>query len=149
MENSPNRIVAVIAGAIFVLIGLLGFFVTSSVAFVSTQGALFLGFEVNPLHNIVHILLGGILLYAGMRSVNLSKRVNTSVGAIFLIVGIIGLFVTNTEMNILALNTADNILHFVAAVLLLAVGLALDKGTSTSLSGSRNNTGPQGGTLVS
>lgn len=149
MENSPNRIVAVIFGAIFVLIGLLGFFVTGAVAFVSTEGALFLGFEVNPLHNIVHVLLGGILLYAGMRSVTLSKRVNTSIGAIYLIVGIIGLFVMNTEMNILALNTADNVLHLVSAVLLLAVGLALDKGTSTAVSGSGTNTGPQGGTLVS
>ena len=67
MRSSPNRLVATIFGAVYILVGLLGFAVTGGVGFIATEGGLLLGiFEVNPLHNIAHLLIGAALLIAGL-----------------------------------------------------------------------------------
>src|SRR6186997_1525164 len=77
MRNSPNRIVATVFGAVYVLVGLLGFAVTGGVGFIATEGGLLLGiFEVNPLHNIAHLLIGAALLIAGIVSATAAKTVN-------------------------------------------------------------------------
>ncbi|WP_336661029.1 DUF4383 domain-containing protein [Leucobacter sp. USHLN153] len=128
MKNSPNRIVGVIFGAVYVLVGLLGFAVTGGVGFVATEGGLLLGiFEVNPLHNIAHLLIGAVLLLAGLANVRAAKGANGTVGAVYLLLGIVGFFIADTAANILALNTADHILHLASALVLLVVAIAADK----------------------
>lgn len=126
MSRSPNRLVATIFGVVYLLIGLLGFAVTGFSNFAGTQGDSLLGFEVNPLHNIVHLAIGALLL-ASSRAVSSAKGANTLVGAVYLVVGIIGLFILTSSANILALNGADNVLHLASAVVLLGVGLSQDK----------------------
>ena len=129
MSSSPNRLVAIIFGAVYLLVGALGFLVTAGVDFVATDGGLLLGiFEVNPLHNIVHLLIGAALLIGGLTSVRAAKTVNIVVGAVYLLVGIVGFFLVDTPMNILALNTFDHFLHLVSALVLLGVGLAAERG---------------------
>ncbi|MEJ6490622.1 DUF4383 domain-containing protein [Leucobacter sp. USCH14] len=128
MKNSPNRILGVVFGAVYVLVGLLGFAVTGGVGFVATEGGLLLGiFEVNPLHNIAHLLIGAALLLAGLANVRAAKGVNGTVGAVYLLLGIVGFFIADTAANILALNTADHILHLGSALILLVVAIAADK----------------------
>ncbi|MGH1526751.1 DUF4383 domain-containing protein [Leifsonia sp. L25] len=130
MRNSPNRLVATIFGAVYLLVGLLGFAVTGGVGFIATKGGLLLGiFEVNPLHNIAHLLIGAALLIAGLTRVAAAKAVNITVGAVYLLLGIIGFFLVGTAANILALNTLDHFLHLVSAIVLLGVGLGADRGT--------------------
>jgi hypothetical protein len=129
MRNSPNRIVATVFGAVYVLVGLLGFAVTGGVAFVATEGGLLLGiFEVNPLHNVAHLLIGGALLIAGLANARAAKVTNTVVGAAYLLLGIVGFFIADTGANILALNTADHFLHLASALVLLGVGLGAERG---------------------
>ncbi|WP_404434546.1 DUF4383 domain-containing protein [Microbacterium lacus] len=136
MRSSPNRLVATIFGAVYLLVGALGFAVTGGVGFIATEGGLLLGvFQVNPLHNIAHLLIGGALLIAGLSSVVAAKTVNVIVGATYLLLGIIGFFLVGTALNILALNTADHFLHLASAVVLLGVGLAADKAVKTNVSG--------------
>jgi hypothetical protein len=132
MRNSPNRLVATVFGAVYLLVGLVGFVVTSGVGFVSTEGANLIIFEINPLHNVIHLAIGAALLYAGVKDVQLARTVNTAVGAVYLLVGILGLFLLNSPLNIIALNGADNVLHLASAVLLLGVGLSLDKVPATA-----------------
>ncbi|MGC5221900.1 DUF4383 domain-containing protein [Micromonospora sp. DT81.3] len=132
MRNSPNRIVGVVFGAVYLLVGLLGFAYTGGVGFIATEGGLLLGiFAVNPLHNIAHLLIGAALLIGGLVSVKAAKTVNVVVGAAYLLLGIVGFFLVNTAANILALNTADHFLHLASAIVLLATGLAADKVVST------------------
>ncbi len=38
-----------------------------------------------------------------------------------------GLFLTSSALNIIALNGADNVLHLASALVLLAVGLSQDR----------------------
>ena len=129
MNSSPNRIVGVIFGAVYLLVGVLGFFVTSGVDFVATRGGLLLGiFEVNPFHNIAHLLIGAVLLIGGLSSVKAAKGVNTVIGAAYLLLGIVGFFLAGTSANILALNTPDHFLHLASAILLLGVGLGAERG---------------------
>ncbi len=133
MRTSPNRLLATVFGAVYVLIGILGFTVTSGVGFFSTEGGLLLGiFEVNIFHNVAHILIGAALLIAGLSNVSAARTVNSVVGAAYLVLGLAGLFLVGTALNILAINVADNVLHFASAALLLAVGLGADRSRSTA-----------------
>ncbi|MDQ6752874.1 MAG: DUF4383 domain-containing protein [Actinomycetota bacterium] len=127
MRTSPNKLIATIFGAVYLLVGVLGFFVTSGIGFFATQGSNLIVFAVNPLHNVIHLLIGAALLAGGLKSVPAAKSVNTTVGAVYLLVGLVGLFLLNSSLNIIALNGADNVLHLASAVLLLGVGLSQDK----------------------
>ncbi len=127
MRTSPNRLIATIFGAVYLLVGILGFFVTAGVGFFATEGQNLIIFAVNPLHNIIHLAIGAALLIAGLTSIPSAKGVNTTVGAVYLLVGIVGLFLLGSSLNIIALNGADNVLHLASAVLLLGVGLSQDK----------------------
>ncbi|HLL65136.1 MAG TPA: DUF4383 domain-containing protein [Micromonosporaceae bacterium] len=120
---TPPRIGAAVVGAVYTLAGLLGFFVTGFSGFASSQGHSLLGFHVNPLHNFVHLAIG----LAGLA---LSRRDSTArtygwllaigYGATFLF----GLFaVNNPDINFLAINGADNVLHAVSALAGLAIAL--------------------------
>jgi hypothetical protein len=129
MSKSPNRLLAIVFGVVYLLVGIFGFFVTSTVGFVATANSnLLIGlFEVNPLHNVAHLVIGAALLIAGLSGVRAAKGVNTAIGAIYLVLGIVGLFLVNTSANFLAINAADNVLHFASAAVLLIVGLGADK----------------------
>ncbi|HEV7957786.1 MAG TPA: DUF4383 domain-containing protein [Marisediminicola sp.] len=135
MTKSPNRLLATVFGAVYLLVGLLGFVATSAagVGFFDPDGGLLLGlFEVNIFHNIAHLLIGAALLIAGLSNVRAAKSVNIAVGAAYLLLGIIGLFIVDSPANILAINGADNVLHFASAAVLLAVGLGADKNVRAS-----------------
>ena len=136
MRSSPNRLVATIFGAVYILVGLLGFAVTSGVGFLATEGGLLLGiFMVNPLHNIAHLLIGAALLIAGLASARAAKTVNIVVGATYLLLGIVGFFLVGTALNILALNTFDHFLHLASALVLLGVGLGAERAVRSDVSG--------------
>ena len=133
-HRSPNRIIATLFGTVYVLVGLLGFFWVNDVPFAGPgdgTNAILGIFEVNPLHNIAHLLIGAALLIAGLASVRAAKGVNVTIGAVYLLLGIVGFFLVGTAANILALNTADHFLHLASAIVLLGVGLGADRGTST------------------
>ena len=132
MSKSPNRLVGIIFGAVYLLIGLLGFTATPTIGFVATEGGLLIGvFEVNPLHNVIHTIIGAALLIAGLAGVMAAKVTNATIGGIYLLLGIIGFFIVGTELNILALNMNDHFLHLASAILLLVVALATDRTTTT------------------
>jgi hypothetical protein len=118
--RAPNRIVGVVIGAGFVLLGIAGFVLPPG-------GVLLWLLQVNPAQNIAHLALGAVLVAAALVGQRASRRTNAIVGAVFLVLGIAGLFLVGSEGNVLALNSADNALHFAASVVLLAVGLGADR----------------------
>jgi hypothetical protein len=133
MTKSPNRLLGVVFGAVYLLVGILGFLFTNGVDIFATEGGLLLGiFEVNPFHNVAHLLIGAALLFSGLANVKAARTTNTIVGAAYLLLGLVGLFILDSAANILALNGADNVLHFASAAVLLAVGLGADKATRTA-----------------
>ena len=85
------------AGVLLVLAGLAGFAV----------GEMLIIFGVNTLHNIVHILTGAVLAYAGFTTKAL-KQTLQALGAAYILVGIVGFFGVLSFLNV---NTPDNFLH--------------------------------------
>ena len=130
--SSPNRLLGTVFGAVYVLVGLIGFAVTSGVGFAETNSdkAILGIFEVNPLHNIVHLAIGATLIIAARNSEYASRMINGAVGATYLLVGVLGLFILDSEANILSLNAADNGLHFASAAVLLGVSVLGARGTT-------------------
>jgi hypothetical protein len=129
MSQSPNRLFAIFLGIVYVIYGVYGFFLTSDTGFAATSGPKVIDlFETNPLHNVVHLVIGVLLLTAGLVGVRVAKVTNTTLGALFLLVGVVGLLLSSGDnpLNILALNGADNILNFATAVVLLCVGIGGD-----------------------
>ena len=130
LTDSPNRLIGAVFGVVYLLVGLLGFAYTGFADFVGTDtNDKILGiFEVNPLHNVAHLGIGALLLFSAMQGISAAKGSNVLVGAVYLALGVVGLFILDSEANILSLNNADNVLHLASAALLLGVGLSQDKG---------------------
>ncbi|WP_448626361.1 DUF4383 domain-containing protein [Geodermatophilus sp. URMC 64] len=116
------QMAALAVGAIYTLIGIIGFFVTGFDDFAAHTGESLLGFMINPLHNVVHLVIGiaGLLLarsLAGARTYG--WLLAAGYGAAF----VYGLFAVGEDWDFLALNWADNILHLVTALLGAAIAL--------------------------
>lgn len=130
---------ALIVGIVLLLVGILGFVpgVTSNVGqmqFASeASGSLLLGvFQVSILHNIVHLLYGiaGIALARTM-----SGAWNYLIwgGAVYLVLWLYGLIIDpDSAANFVPVNSADNWLHFVLGVGMIALGLLLGRERRTA-----------------
>jgi len=132
MFSSPNRLTAVIVGALYVVGGVAGLIMRAGTTPLAVPGRLLLGvFSVNSAAALLDILIAAALLIAGLTTVAASKIATTIVGMLFLVLGLAGLFVIGTGFNVLALNGADNVVHFASAVVLLAVGLGAERSVKT------------------
>lgn len=130
---------ALVVGAAFLLVGVLGFVpgVTSSFPELSFaghhSGALLLGlFQVSVLHNIVHLLfgVGGLAL---SRSSAAAKSYLVWGGAVYLVLWLYGLLIGHgTPANFVPVNTADNWLHFVLGVAMIGLGTVLGRRRTTA-----------------
>ncbi|MGC5171040.1 DUF4383 domain-containing protein [Microbacterium sp. DT81.1] len=125
---------ALIVGIVFLVVGVAGFIpgLTTDVNALLIAGheshALLLGvFQVSILHNIVHLLFG-IAGVAVARSASASRQYLIWGGVIYLVLWIFGLFVAgDNPANFVPVNTADNWLHFVLGVGMIALGLLLTR----------------------
>lgn len=120
-----NQRTGAILGSVYVLVGLLGFALTDATGFAAAEGDLLLGiFEVNPLHNVVHLLVGTTLVTGAVAGAAASRIVNLTVGGVYLLVGVVGAVLpADSPANILALNVSDHFLHLASALVLLGVGI--------------------------
>ena len=121
-EKTLNQKLGLAFGVVYVLVGLLGFVLAGGGGFTGEEGELLLGiFEVNGLHNIVHLLIGVALAGAAMSSAAASRSTNMTIGAVYLALGLLGWFINDTALDIVALNAADHVLHLLSGILLIAV----------------------------
>ncbi|MGY1856096.1 DUF4383 domain-containing protein [Modestobacter sp. SYSU DS0290] len=144
-RNTGNRgmtwpqMLAMAIGVIYTLIGIIGFFITGFDDFAAHTDETLLGFSINPLHNIVHLVIG-------LAGIALARKLSTArtygwllavgYGAAF----VYGLFAAGEEepLNFLSINWADNWLHLVSVIAGLAIALgpvkdAVDRGRDESL----------------
>ncbi len=117
------EILSLAFGAIYLLVGIVGFFITGFDNFAGNeQDEMLLFFMINPLHNIVHILVGiaGLLLgrtLAGARTYGWLLAV--AYGAVF----IYGLLAAGKDWDFLNINGADNGLHILTTIVGLVIAL--------------------------
>lgn len=138
-HRTPIEITTLAAGAVFILVGILGFIpgVTtnySQMTFAGPEsGAMLLGvFQVSILHNIVHLLFGAAGLLMG-RTAAQAKYYLIGGGALYLVIWLYGLLIDQaSSANFIPVNTADNWLHVVLGVAMLALGIVLGRGAGSA-----------------
>jgi uncharacterized protein DUF4383 len=119
----PSQLLALAIGAVYTLVGVLGFLVTGLEDFAAETDKTLLGFEINPLHNIVHLLIGlaGLAMW---RRLDSARLYGWLLAAGYGLAFIYGLFAAgNSDINFLSINGADNGLHLVSAIAGLAIAL--------------------------
>ena len=113
--RSPAQQFALAGGVVFLLIGILGFVLAPDAG-----DKLFGLFQVNLLHNIIHIVIGS-LFFAGSSTQTRAKQVNLLVGIVYGLVALLG-FVGVLVDDLIDANAADDFLHLATAVLALYFG---------------------------
>ena len=102
-----------VLGGVLVLVGILGFVMPSPL----------LGlFEVNMLHNIIHLASGGLTILAATQGIGAMRLWGKLFGFVYLAVAIAG-FVTPDLFGLMHVNMPDNLLHLGLAAIFLYVGL--------------------------
>lgn len=128
-----NRMYALILGIVLVLIGVIGFFIPQE----NSTGvqALFGIFDVDVVHNLVHIVSG--LIGIGAAFGGFSVTFNRVFGIIYTLIAILGLMPflyfptygndSGRFLGLMHLSVADHVLHFIIGLSALAVGYYADR----------------------
>ena len=133
-DRSSTQMVAGVVGAVFLAVGILGFIpgITSSFGDLTFAGhesdAKLLGiFEVSVLHNLVHVLFGVLGLWAA-RAFATARPYLIGGGAVYLVLTLYGTVIDqSSDANFVPVNTADNWLHLVLGVGMIAAGIVTSR----------------------
>jgi hypothetical protein len=122
--RTPSQYLALVVGLAFTAAGVAGFFVTGFDDFLARNTDQFLlGLEINPAHNVVHLVLGllGLALWwtaTGARTYGAVLFVGYAAAFVY------GLFaVDNADINLLSMNTADNWFHLASSLTGLVIAV--------------------------
>lgn len=107
-----------ILGIIFLIIGIMGF-----VPGATPQGELLGIFMVDPVHNVIHILSGLVLLMVSFTDYAVARSTTLAFAAIYGLVTILGFLPGDTVLGLFHVNAADNVLHLLITLTALAVAL--------------------------
>lgn len=126
---------SLLIGASYVAVGIVGFFITGFDGFLRDTGeTLLFGFaSINPMHNVVHILIGAFLIAMTRFSAPTTEGALMGVGLFYITAFVIGVAAPD-NLTIIAMNgvyDGENLVHIVTGVTALAAGL-LSVGKSES-----------------
>src|SRR2546423_4657271 len=93
-NRSAVQMAALGFGAVYLAVGVLGFLPFLGGSFTLTNTKLLGLFNINLLHNLVHVVIG-IAGLAAVTSLPNSRRFCQVVGVILLLLGVLGVFVAN------------------------------------------------------
>jgi len=118
------QILAAVFGAVYLLVGIIGFFWTGFDDFAgNSQHEMLIGvFMVNPLHNVAHILVGVLGLVLA-RTLTGARTYGWLLFALYAVLFVYGLIAQDKSWDFLDINTADNVLHIVTALVGLVIAL--------------------------
>ena len=118
---------SLLIGASYVVVGIIGFFVTGFGSFLADTGdTLLFGFaSINPMHNIVHIVVGAFLIAMTRFSTASTEGALMGVGLFYITAFVIGVIAPD-NLTIISMNGAgdgENLVHIVTGVTALTAGL--------------------------
>ncbi len=123
--KTPAKLYSLVFGATLLVAGIAGFLVDSSFGPLGSdvEGSNLILFEVNGIHNIVHLASGalGLALWRNPASARLFAL---GFGAVYLLVTVLGFAMGTNVLGIIPINAADNVLHLTIAAVGLVAGLA-------------------------
>ncbi|HEY4526387.1 MAG TPA: DUF4383 domain-containing protein [Candidatus Paceibacterota bacterium] len=123
------RNLAWIFGIVFVAVGVLGF-----VPGITADGQLLGLFEVDPLHNVIH-LVSGLAAIAAAWGLFAPRLYFQAFGVVYALVTVIGFVQGDTILGLIGVNMADNALHLVIAAAALYIGFAMKEGGNSMAMG--------------
>ena len=110
--------ICTIVGVVFIIVGLAGFALPT-----------LLGAHLSLLHNIVHLVSGGLALYLGLKGSESAARTFCRVfGVVYLLLGVAGFLLGSgdgkewTVLPGLVLGKVDHIIHVALAIVILIGG---------------------------
>ena len=110
--SSLTKSVTWILGIVLVLVGVAGFFVDGNLLY----------FQVDTVHNIVHLLSGVVAIAAASSGESYSRMYLIVFGLVYGVVTIVGFVNGGDILGLFRVNDADNYLHAAIAVVCLGVG---------------------------
>ncbi|MGH7749300.1 MAG: DUF4383 domain-containing protein [Candidatus Dormibacteria bacterium] len=117
---NPVKAFAGVFGAVYLLVGVVGFAVTGA----SQQTHQLLGlFDLNALHNVVHIAIGALGLAAYAGGVSVARSYALGLAVVYAVVAVAG-FLPQQFLGIIPIGGADIALHTGTAVVALAAFMA-------------------------
>lgn len=139
---------AIVFGVVFVLVGVLGMVGTG---IVGPMGI----FETNTIHDVVHLLVGIVLLGVAFMSPASSGTWLKVFGVVYLAIAVLGFLLVPSGGMLLGLvqtNAADHLLHIVLGIVLYLAGMMGGKGMQTAPMAQApapapSNGGSMGGTM--
>lgn len=109
---------AIVFGVVFLIIGILGF-----VPVVAPDGYLFGLFQVDTLHNLVHLITGVVAAIVGFMTERASQLFFQIFGVVYGLLAVLGFFHGDSPLfGVIAHNPADIGLHIVIALVALYLG---------------------------
>lgn len=123
VTRTPAQMFALVFGAVYLLVGVVGFFVTGFENFASNSEKELIIFALNPLHNIVHLALGVVWIGAASKHES-AKGIDLIFGVVLALVTVLGLAGALEWLAIDGAGEPDNFLHLVTAVLSIYFGTA-------------------------
>ncbi len=141
-ESSPARLYCLLVGGVLVIAGIIGFFYEASFASGdSIQVEKVFGIlGVNGWHNLVHIAIGGLLLIAAGGQ---ARSAALFVGALYLVLSVLGLIATgggigflaenDTLFDLVPVNNEDNMLHLILGITGVLAAMATKEPTASRL----------------
>ncbi|HEX5596160.1 MAG TPA: DUF4383 domain-containing protein [Micromonosporaceae bacterium] len=136
--RSNVQTAAMAVGAVFLLVGILGFIpgITSNYGALLVaghdSGAKLVGvFQVSILHNIVHLIFGVAGIAMARTSAAAARAYLIGGGIIYLVLWLYGLLIgQQSSGNFVPVNSADDWLHFLLGIGMIGLGWGLTRRAS-------------------
>ena len=118
---TPAQRFAAVFGLVYFVVGAAGFAVTGGHDFAGMDHGTLLIFSVNPLHNVIHLVLGIAWLAAAPRH-QAARLANLAIGVVLGLVTVLGFVGVTGMLGMSGFADPDNFLHLATATLALYFG---------------------------
>jgi len=124
MENTnAAQLFAVVAGAFYAALGVVGFAFTGFTGVVTDGGDNIIGFDLNIFHNVVHLAIGFGFLIASRLDATITQGIVIGGGLVYILAALLGFL---NELQILSIDSsvsAINFFHLVSGSAAVLFGL--------------------------
>ena len=125
-NRSTPQVVALVFGAVYLVVGVLGFLPFLGGSYTQTPNNLLGLVPINLLHNIVHLIIGVAGIAAAATVAN-SRMYLKTFGIVLLALGVVGIFVQN-PFQLVPIGGFDVAIHLVTGAVLTYFGFVPEVG---------------------
>jgi len=125
---TPAQRFAAVFGVVYLVVAVAGFALTGVSDFAGHHHHTLLIFAVNPLHNVVHLVLAVVWLAAAPRHAT-ARLANLALGVVLGLVTVLGFFGVTDMLGMSGFADPDNFLHLATATVALYFGSVAAGGT--------------------